>query len=144
MVNDKITLNFEIEKGEAIDRYYFSVRIKLTNESKNLLREKLGSTIQLDNLDDHFNFNPENFYISYNQYGGRNELTVRDDNGRYLTSNLPLNHNGFSIELSSNDVSSADYGFYPLAVIYNPNHYNKAEEKNLMIMAHCYQLYQTY
>lgn len=129
MVNDKITLNFEIEKGEFIDPYYFSARIKLTNESKNLLREQLGSTVQFDNLDDHFNLNPENFYISYNQYGGRNELTVRDDNGRYLTSNLPLNHNGFSIELSSDGASIVDYGFYPLAVIYNPNHYNKAKEK---------------
>lgn len=127
MVNDKITLNFEIEKGEFIEPYYFSARIKLTNESKNFLREQLGSTIQFDNLDDHFNLNPENFYISYNQYGGRNELTVRDDNSRHLTSNLPLNHYGFSMELSSNDVSSADYGFYPLRAIYNPN--DKAKEK---------------
>ncbi len=129
MVNDKITLNFEIEKGEFINPYYFSARIKLTNESKNLLREQLGSTVQFDNLDDHFNLNPENFYISYNQYGGRNELTVRDDNSRHLTSNLPLNHYGFSMELSSNDVSSADYGFYPLRAIYNPNYYDKAKEK---------------
>ncbi|WP_265021918.1 hypothetical protein [Wolbachia endosymbiont (group A) of Icerya purchasi] len=129
MVNDKITLNFEIEKGEFIDPYYFSARIKLTNESKNLLREQLGSTVRFDNLDDHFNLNPENFYISYNQYGGRNELTVRDDNSRHLTSNLPLNHYWFSMELSSNDVSSADYGFYPLRAIYNPNYYDKAKEK---------------
>ncbi|TVS89172.1 hypothetical protein COM43_002890, partial [Wolbachia pipientis] len=129
MVNDKITLNFEIEKGEFIDPYYFSARIKLTNESKNLLREQLGSTVQFDNLDDHFNLNPENFYISYNQYGDRNELTVRDDNSRHLTSNLPLNHYGFSMELSSHDVSSADYGFYPLRAIYNPYYYDKAKEK---------------
>ncbi|MDE5061014.1 MULTISPECIES: hypothetical protein [Wolbachia] len=129
MVTNTITLNFEIEKGEPIDRYYFSARIKLTDESKNLLREKLGSTIQFDNLDDHFNLNPENFYISYNQYGGRNQLNVRDDSSRFLTSNLPLNHNGFSMELSSNNVSSADYGFYPLHAIYNPNYYNKAKEK---------------
>ncbi|WP_353276641.1 ankyrin repeat domain-containing protein [Wolbachia endosymbiont (group A) of Agelastica alni] len=129
MVNDKITLNFEIEKGEFIDPYYFSARIKLTNESKNLLREQLGSTVQFDNLDDHFNLNPENFYISYNQYGGRNELTVRDDNSRHLTSNLPLNHYGFSMELSSDGASIADYGFYPLYAIYNPNHYDKAKEK---------------
>ncbi|MDR0772831.1 MAG: hypothetical protein LBE46_00595 [Wolbachia pipientis] len=129
MVNDKITLNFEIEKGEPIDRYYFSARMKLTDESKNLLREKLGSTIQFDNLDDHFNPNPENFYISYNQYGGRNQLNVRDDNSRFLASNLPLNRNGFLMELSSNNVSSADYGFYPLHAIYNPNYYNKAKKK---------------
>ncbi|KAG8170582.1 hypothetical protein JTE90_012171 [Oedothorax gibbosus] len=132
MVNNKITLNFEIEKGEPIDRYYFSARIKLTDESKNLLREKLGSTAQFDNLDDHFNLNHENFYIYYNKYSehnGRNELTVRDDNGRYLTSNLPLNHNGFSMELSSDGASIVDYGFYPLAVIYNPNYYDKAKEK---------------
>ncbi|MFP3020133.1 MAG: hypothetical protein ACEY3F_02095 [Wolbachia sp.] len=132
MVNDKITLNFEIEKGEPIDRYYFSARIKLTDESKNLLREKLGSTIQFDNLDDHFNLNHENFYIYYNKYSehnGRSELYVRDDNGRYLTSNLPLNHNGFSMELSSDGASIADYGFYPLYAIYNPNHYDKAKEK---------------
>ncbi len=127
MVTNTIILNFEIEKGEFIEPYYFSARIKLTNESKNFLREQLGSTVQFDNLDDHFNLNPENFYISYNQYGGRNELTVRDDNSRHLTSNLPLNHYGFSMELSSNDVSSADYGFYPLRAIYNPN--DKAKEK---------------
>ncbi|WP_265033032.1 ankyrin repeat domain-containing protein [Wolbachia endosymbiont (group A) of Sicus ferrugineus] len=132
MVNDKITLNFEIEKGEPIDRYYFSARMKLTDESKNLLREKLGSTIQFDNLDDHFNLNHENFYIYYNKYSehnGRSELYVRDDNGRYLTSNLPLNHYGFSMELSSDGASIADYGFYPLYAIYNPNHYDKAKEK---------------
>ncbi|WP_419247126.1 ankyrin repeat domain-containing protein [Wolbachia endosymbiont of Rhagoletis indifferens] len=132
MVNDKITLNFEIEKGEPIDRYYFSARIKLTDESKNFLREKLGSTIQFDNLDDHFNLNHENFYIYYNKYSehnGRSELYVRDDNGRYLTSNLPLNHYGFSMELSSDGASIADYGFYPLYAIYNPNHYDKAKEK---------------
>ncbi|MGL9779292.1 MAG: hypothetical protein ACR5K5_03435 [Wolbachia sp.] len=127
MVTNTIILNFEIEKGEFIEPYYFSARIKLTNESKNFLREQLGSTVQFDNLDDHFNLNPENFYISYNQYGGRNELTVRDDNSRHLTSNLPLNHYGFSMELSPNDVSSADYGFYPLRAIYNPN--DKAKEK---------------
>lgn len=127
MVTNTIILNFEIEKGEFIEPYYFSARIKLTNESKNFLREQLGSTVQFDNLDDHFNLNPENFYISYNQYGGRNELTVRDDNSRHLTSNLPLNYYGFSMELSSNDVSSADYGFYPLRAIYNPN--DKAKEK---------------
>ncbi len=132
MVNDKITLNFEIEKGEPIDRYYFSARIKLTDGSKNFLREKLGSTIQLDNLDDHFNLNHKNFYIYYNkysEYNGRSELYVRDDNGRSFTSNLPLNHYGFLIELSSDGASIVDYGFYPLAVIYNPNHYNKAKEK---------------
>ncbi|WP_374698648.1 ankyrin repeat domain-containing protein [Wolbachia endosymbiont (group B) of Limnophora tigrina] len=132
MVNDKITLNFEIEKGEPIDRYYFSARMRLTDESKNLLREKLGSTIQFDNLDDHFNLNHESFYIYYNKYSehnGRSELYVRDDNGRYLTSNLPLNHYGFSMELSSDRASIADYGFYPLYAIYNPNHYDKAKEK---------------
>ncbi|WP_264328358.1 ankyrin repeat domain-containing protein [Wolbachia endosymbiont (group A) of Andrena hattorfiana] len=132
MVNDKITLNFEIEKGEPIDQYYFSARMRLTDESKNLLREKLGSTIQFDNLDDHFNLNHENFYIYYNKYSehnGRSELYVRDDNGRYLTSNLPLNHYGFSMELSSDRASIADYGFYPLYAIYNPNHYDKAKEK---------------
>ncbi|WP_353289255.1 hypothetical protein [Wolbachia endosymbiont (group A) of Paraperithous gnathaulax] len=132
MVNDKITLNFEIEKGEPIDRYYFSAHIKLTDESKNLLREKLGSTIQFDNLDDHFNLNHENFYIYYNKYSehnGRSELHVRDDNGKYLTSNLPLNYYGFSMELSPDGASIADYGFYPLYAIYNPNHYDKAKEK---------------
>ncbi|WP_255453420.1 ankyrin repeat domain-containing protein [Wolbachia endosymbiont of Atemnus politus] len=132
MVNDTITLNFEIEKGEPIGRYYFSARIKLTDESKDFLREKLGSTVQFDNLDDYLNLNPENFYIydnKYSGYNGRSELYVRDDNGRYLTSNLPLNHNGFSIELSADGASIVDYGFYPLAVIYNPNYYNKAEEK---------------
>lgn len=132
MVNDKITLNFEIEKGEPIDRYYFSARMRLTDESKNLLREKLGSTIQFDNLDDHFNLNHESFYIYYNKYSehnGRSELYVKDDNGRYLTSNLPLNHYGFSMELSSDGASIVDYGFYPLAVIYNPNYYDKAKEK---------------
>ncbi|XP_066251647.1 putative leucine-rich repeat-containing protein DDB_G0290503 [Euwallacea similis] len=132
MVNDKITLNFEIEKGEPIDRYYFSAHIKLTDESKDLLREKLGSTIQFDNLDDHFNLNHENFYIYYNKYSehnGRSELHVRDDNGKYLTSNLPLNYYGFSMELSPDGASIADYGFYPLYAIYNPNHYDKAKEK---------------
>ncbi|GFY79988.1 ankyrin repeat protein [Trichonephila inaurata madagascariensis] len=132
MVNDKITLNFEIEKGEPIDRYYFSARMRLTDESKNLLREKLGSTIQFDNLDDHFNLNHESFYIYYNKYSehnGRSELYVRDDNGRYLTSNLPLNHYGFSMELSFDRASIVDYGFYPLYAIYNPNHYDKAKEK---------------
>src|SRR6266576_1744530 len=127
MVTNTIILNFEIEKGEFIEPYYFSARIKLTNESKNFLREQLGSIVHFDHLDDHFNLNHENFYISYNQYGGRNELTVRDDNSRHLTSNLPLNYYGFSMELSSNDLSSADYGFYPLRAIYNPN--DKAKEK---------------
>ncbi|MGL9682202.1 MAG: hypothetical protein ACR5K2_04585 [Wolbachia sp.] len=31
----------------------------------------------------------------------------------------------------------ADYGFYYLAVIYNPSYYNKAKEKYLMIMMNC-------
>lgn len=131
MVDDKITLNFEIEKGEPIDRYYFSARIKLTSESKNLLREKLGSVVKFNNLDNYLDLNPENFYISYNQYygGGRNQLNVRDDNSRFLASNLPLNHYGFSMELSLGEGAIADYGFYPLAVIYNPSHYDKAKEK---------------
>ncbi|MGL9717449.1 MAG: ankyrin repeat domain-containing protein [Wolbachia sp.] len=130
MINDTITLNFEIEKGEPIaGQSHFSARIKLTNESKNLLCEKLGSTVQFGNLDNYFSLNPENFYIYYNQYADRDELYVRDDNSRYLASNLPLNHNGFSIELSTDRASIVDYGFYPLAVIYNPRYYNKAEEK---------------
>ncbi len=48
---------------------------------------------------------------------------------RYLVSNLPLDHNGFSIELSSDGTPIVDYGFYPLAVIYNPNHQYKTKEK---------------
>ncbi|QOD38254.1 hypothetical protein [Candidatus Wolbachia massiliensis] len=133
MVNGTITLNFKIEKGEPIpDTYYFSARINLTSESKNLLHEKLGGTVQFDNLDNYLDLNSENFYIYYNKYSehnGRSELYVKGDNGRYLASNLPLNHNGFSIELSSDGTSIVDYGFYPLAVMYNPNYYNKAEEK---------------
>ncbi|WP_395463117.1 hypothetical protein [Wolbachia endosymbiont of Cantharis cryptica] len=130
MVNDKITLNFEIERGELIaGQSHFSARIRLTNESKNLLREKLGSTIQFDNLDDYFNLNSENFYIYHNEYGDRDELSVKDNNGKHLIFNLPLNHNGFSMELSSDGASIVDYGFYPLYAIYNPNHYNKAQEK---------------
>ncbi|WP_038250963.1 hypothetical protein [Wolbachia endosymbiont of Glossina morsitans morsitans] len=93
------------------------------------MREKLGSTIQFDNLDDHFNLNHENFYIYYNKYSehnGRSELHVGDDNGKYLTSNLPLNYYGFSMEPSPDGASIADYGFYPPYAIYNPNHYDKA------------------
>ncbi|MDM8335451.1 ankyrin repeat domain-containing protein [Wolbachia pipientis] len=132
MVNDTITLIFKIEKGEPIDRHYFSARIKLGDESKNLLREKLSSTIQFDNLDNYLDLNHENFYIYYNKYGGyygRSELYVKSNDGRFLTSNLPLNYYRFSIELSSDGTSIIDYGFYPLAVIYNPHHYDKAKEK---------------
>jgi hypothetical protein len=133
MVDNRIILNFEIEKGELIaGQSHFSARIKLTNKSQNLLREKLGSTIQFDNLGDYLNLNSENFYIYYNKYSGydgRSELYIKSNDGRYLTSNLPLNHYGFSIELSSGGVSITDYGFYPLYAIYNPNHYNKAQEK---------------
>ncbi|WCR57881.1 hypothetical protein [Wolbachia endosymbiont of Ctenocephalides felis wCfeJ] len=129
MVNNTITLNFEIEKGKPINQYYFSARIKLTDESKNLLREKLGNAVEFDNLDSPLDLNPENFYIYYNQYAYRDELYVRDDNSRYLASNLPLNHYGFSMELSANGASIADYGFYPLYAIYNPSHYNKTKEK---------------
>ncbi|NUX01527.1 hypothetical protein GO685_03385 [Wolbachia endosymbiont of Madathamugadia hiepei] len=133
MVDDKITLNFEIERGEPIARQsHFFARIKLTNESKNLLREKFGSTVKFDNLDSYLDLNYENFYIYYNKYGGyygRDELYVKNDDGRSLTSNLPLNHYGFSMELSLGEGAIADYGFYPLAVIYNPSHYDKAKEK---------------
>ncbi len=133
MVDDKITLNFEIERGEPIAaQSHFSARIKLTNESKNLLLEKLGSTVKFDNLDSYLDLSHENFYIYYNKYGGhygRDELYVKNDDGRSLTSNLPLNHYGFSMELSLGEGAIADYGFYPLAVIYNPSHYDKAKEK---------------
>lgn len=133
MVDDKITLNFEIEKSEPIaGQSHFSARIKLTNESKNLLREKLGGAVKFDNLDSHLDLNHENFYIYYNKYGGyygRDELYVKSDDGRSLASNLPLNHYGFSMELSLDEGAIADYGFYPLAVIYNPSHYDKAQEK---------------
>ncbi|MDG7057136.1 MAG: collagenase [Wolbachia endosymbiont of Penenirmus auritus] len=133
MVDDKITLNFEIERGEPIAaQSHFSARIKLTNESKNLLREKLDSTVKFDNLDSYLDLNHENFYIYYNKYGGhygRDELYVKNDDGRSLISNLPLNHYGFSMELSLGEGAIADYGFYPLAVIYNPSHYDKAKEK---------------
>ena len=94
------------------------------------MREKLVSTIQLDNLDNYFDLSPENFYIYYNKYFGhygRNELYVRDNNGRYLATKLPLDHNGFSIELSFDEVN---YGFYPLYAIYNPNQYDKKQEKS--------------
>ncbi|MDG7055793.1 MAG: hypothetical protein LJD31_04690 [Wolbachia endosymbiont of Menacanthus eurysternus] len=60
MVDDKITLNFEIERGEPIAaQSHFSARIKLTNESKNLLREKLGSTVKFDNLDSYLDLSHE-------------------------------------------------------------------------------------
>ncbi|MDR0288963.1 MAG: hypothetical protein LBH78_02850 [Rickettsiales bacterium] len=133
MVDDKITLNFEIERGEPIaGQSHFSARIKLTNESKNLSRGKLGDTVKFDNLDSYLDLNHENFYIYYNKYSGyygRDELYVKSDDGRSLTSNLPLNHYGFSMELSLGKGAIADYGFYPLAVIYNPSHYDKAKEK---------------
>ncbi|MFP3022936.1 MAG: hypothetical protein ACEY3K_08515 [Wolbachia sp.] len=127
MFSDKIALDFEVEKGEQIDRCYFSTRIKLTDKSKNFLREKLD---RLNNLDDYFDLSHENFYIYYNKYGGHygiNELYVRDDNGRYLATKLPLDHNGFSIELSPGETN---YGFYPLYAIYNPNQYDKKQEKS--------------
>ncbi|WP_353287419.1 hypothetical protein [Wolbachia endosymbiont (group B) of Gerris lacustris] len=130
MFSDKIVLDFEIEKGDRIDRCYFSARIKLTDKSKNLLREKLGSTIQLDNLDNYFDLSPEDFYIYYNKYSGHygiNELYVRDNNGRYLATKLPLDHNGFSIELSPGETN---YGFYPLYAVYNPTQYDKEQEKS--------------
>ncbi|WP_265014923.1 hypothetical protein [Wolbachia endosymbiont (group B) of Camptogramma bilineatum] len=100
MFSDKIVLDFEIEKSDRIDRCYFSTRIKLTDKSKSFLREKLGKP---NNLDDYFNLNPENFYIYYNKYSGHygiNELYIRDDNGRYLATKLPLDQSGFSVELS--------------------------------------------
>ncbi|RDD35714.1 hypothetical protein Wcon_00009 [Wolbachia endosymbiont of Cylisticus convexus] len=127
MFSDKIILDFEVEKGDPIDRCYFSTRIKLTDESKNFLCEKLGKP---NNLDDYFDLNSENFYIYYNKYGGHygiNELYVRDNNGRYLATKLPLDHNGFSIELSFDEVNC---GFYPLYAIYNPNQYDKEQEKS--------------
>ncbi|MFL3876719.1 hypothetical protein [Wolbachia endosymbiont of Trichogramma kaykai] len=130
MFSDKIVLDFEVEKGDRIDRCYFSTRAKLTDKSKNLLRKKLGSTIQLDNLDNYFDLSPENFYIYYNKYSGHygiNELHVRDDNGRYLATKLPLDQSGFSIELSFDEVN---YGFYPLYAIYNPTQYDKKQEKS--------------
>ncbi len=51
MIKDTIILNFKIEKGEPIDQYYFFARMKLMNESKNLLRERLNSIVQFDSLD---------------------------------------------------------------------------------------------
>jgi hypothetical protein len=129
MSNERIALSFIIEKGESVGRYYFSARIKLTDESKNLLHEKLGHSIELDNLGSYFNLNPENFYIYHNPYANRDELYVKDNDGKHLTSNLPLNHYGFSVELSSDGSLIADYGFYPLRAIYNPDNYNKAQEK---------------
>lgn len=122
MFSDKIVLDFEIEKGDRIDRCYFSTRIKLTDKSKGFLCEKLS---KLNNLDDYFNLNPENFYIYYNKYSGHygiNELCIRDNNGRYLATKLPLDQNGFSIELSFDEVN---YGFYPLYAIYNPAQYDE-------------------
>ena len=127
MFSDKIVLDFEIEKGDRIDRCYFSTRIKLTDKSKSFLSEKFGKP---NNLDDYFNLNPENFYIYYNKYSGHygiNELYIRDDNGRYLATKLPLDQSGFSVELSFDEVN---YGFYPLYAIYNPNQYDKKQEKS--------------
>ncbi|OWZ25325.1 hypothetical protein CCY16_00380 [Wolbachia endosymbiont of Wuchereria bancrofti] len=40
------------------------MRVKLTNENKNLLREKLGNTVQFDNLDDYLDLNCENFIFT--------------------------------------------------------------------------------
>ncbi|QIT35950.1 hypothetical protein WBP_0885 [Wolbachia endosymbiont of Brugia pahangi] len=58
------------------------MRVKLTNENKNLLREKLGNTVQFDNLDDYLDLNYENFYIYYSRYSGHSggsELCIRGD-----------------------------------------------------------------
>ncbi|WP_333023901.1 ankyrin repeat domain-containing protein [Wolbachia endosymbiont of Pentidionis agamae] len=114
MVSNKITLIFQLERGKPIDQYYFSARIKLTDESKIFLREKIGDIIQFDKLDDHFDLDPKNFYIYNNNYGfgNRDELYVKDSDGKYLTGNLPLNYYKFSVDLS--DPKTIDYGFYYL------------------------------
>ncbi|MGL9761711.1 MAG: hypothetical protein ACR5LB_05950 [Wolbachia sp.] len=91
-----------------------------------------GDIVKFDNLNSYLDLNHENFYIYYNKYGGyygRDELYVKNDDGRSLTSDLPLNHYGFSMELSLGEGAIADYGFYHLAVIYNPSYYDKAKEK---------------
>ncbi|WP_339048482.1 hypothetical protein [Candidatus Mesenet endosymbiont of Phosphuga atrata] len=155
-----IILNFEIERGEKRDpklaledlnsrdpkiveklkltlkdfELYHCVRIKLTEESKNFLRETLGDNVQFNNLDDYFDLDPELYYIVYNkyaEYASRDELYVKSSSGSVLVGNLPLNHYGLSIEISADGSEIIDHGFYPSSVIHNPDFYNKdSKEKD--------------
>lgn len=87
----KTILNFEIERGKLIDQYRFAVNLKLTDSSKDLLRQEL---VNFSNLDGSFTLNHNNFYIYHNksEYVDRNELYVKDNNGKYLKSNFPLDN----------------------------------------------------
>ncbi|OEY86702.1 hypothetical protein BIY23_02480 [Wolbachia pipientis] len=127
-----IALHFEIEKGGPIDSCYFSARIKFTDKSKNELRDKLGDSIDFNNLDNYFDLNSDNFYIYYNKYASRSELYIKDGDGNYLKCNLPLNRYLFSVELSSSESDSTiiDYGFYPQHSIYNPHDHIKEKVFN--------------
>lgn len=127
MPDKKIILNFEVERGDPIDQYYFSARMKLTNESKNLLREKLGDSIEFNDLDNYFDLDHKNFYIRHNKYADRDEMYVKDNDGKDLTPNFSLKHKEFSVELDGSEIG--DYGFYSLSTIYSSNHYHGTKEK---------------
>ncbi|GHM58761.1 MAG: hypothetical protein sL5_08500 [Candidatus Mesenet longicola] len=110
-----IILNFKIERGEPINEYYFSARIKLTEESKNFLSETLGQNVQFNNLDNYFNLDPKNFRIIYNNGGYRDELYVKDNDGHPIVNQgmgWPLNyHYTFSAKISYNGSITIDYGY---------------------------------
>ncbi|WP_339045545.1 hypothetical protein [Candidatus Mesenet endosymbiont of Agriotes lineatus] len=119
-----IVLNFIIERGEPIDEYYFSVRIKLTEESKNFLREALGQDVEFNNVDGYLDLDPKTFYIG-NGHNNRNELYVRDSGGSVLVGNLPVDNRVLSVEVSPDGSEIVDHGFHYSAVIRNPDSYSK-------------------
>ena len=125
MVDKKITLKFEVERGDPINQYHFSARMKLTNESKKLLREKLGDSIEFNNLDNYFDLDHKNFYIHHNKYLDNDVMYVKDNEGKPLTSYFQLNRNEFSVELDGSEIG--DYGFYYLGTIYSKNDYESYE-----------------
>lgn len=115
-----IVLNFSVEMDKEIGQH----QLVLTEDSKKLARDAFGDKVQFSNLD-----LPENFSVWYNKYGGnRYEVRVEDDNGR--VSNHPIDYYGLSVEISADGSKVLDHGIYPLAVIHNPDHYNKAQYKD--------------
>ncbi|MBV0899882.1 MAG: hypothetical protein KTV77_03965 [Wolbachia endosymbiont of Fragariocoptes setiger] len=69
--NSRIALTLCIEKGQHIYGNYYSARIKLSNESKDLLYKNLSKEVKFDSLDKYVELSPKSFYIYSRDNNGK-------------------------------------------------------------------------